>query len=139
MFEAYNSVLGKLPNWLRWLLVPVAAFVSYAGITLLLGVIMLGSEQDHLYRPIVIYVAQPFLTTFFSILTVYHTAPRGKSYAALAMGFVWICMGAAVMFFYGFSNEQFWMLVGGIAQISGALGAVIIPKFHPSLLSGGKS
>ncbi|MDB4197562.1 hypothetical protein N9777_04675 [Ascidiaceihabitans sp.] len=133
MLNSYNQFLEKIPNWGRWLLVPIAALVSYVIFTFAAGFILIGSEEDHMFRPILIFVVQPVGASFVSTFCVYHTAPRGKLYTAIVVGGLFIVVGGWGIFFYGMVKFKFWLLVGSIASLSGALAAIFTAKTRPNL------
>ena len=133
MLDTYNQFIKKFPNWVRWLLVPIAAALSYFVITFVMGLLLIGSEQDDLYRLIIIWVGQPFGAAFISTLCVYHTAPHGKFYMAIVVGSLFIAAGGWGIFFYGTIEFHFWMLVSSISSMLGAGGAIFTAKNSPIL------
>lgn len=133
MLEDYNQFLEKIPSSFRWLLVPIAASVSYIIVTFVTGLILLGSEQDHMFRPIVIFVIQPVGASFVSTFCAYLTAPRGKLYTAIVVGGLFIVFGGWGIFFYGMVKFKFWLLVASIASLSGAVAAIFTAKTRPNL------
>lgn len=84
--------LNKLPNWLRWVLVPVLTVVTFALVSALTALFitiqdgMFGIEDGSLYDRISINIIAAFIIGFTTIYVGVKVSPSERKKVALILG-----------------------------------------------------
>ena len=84
--------LEKLPNWLRWVLVPIITLVTFALVSALTALVitiqdgMFGILDGSFYDKVSINVIAAFVIGFITIYVGTKSAPSGHKKVALVIG-----------------------------------------------------
>jgi len=90
------------PDWLRWILLPVASIGTYVVANFLVGIV--GSLLDFLSRSpwgsnFSTHVVAPGIAGYSAIAVIDSVAPAGRASAALAVAGCWMFVFGAATFF----------------------------------------
>ena len=121
--------VNKIPNWLRWILIPVASILAmfivhwitqfFAGIQSS----QVGSESGGFFDNIFRNTLPPAFTGFASVYAGVFMAPRGKKVISLTLSAIIILM-LSVTLLSGLEVGDFWKIINVIFTIIGLSGGV---------------
>lgn len=123
----HNELIEKLPNWLRWVLVPISAVVTLLVVWFLANLLnkifsfLSGPENNS--EKFVSYLIIPGVVSYCSVIASAFMAPRFKYVTAIIVSFIWIFVAGAVTFFT-FLNQQWSYLLIIASFIFGVAGSV---------------
>jgi hypothetical protein len=118
--------ISNFPNWIRWLLIPIAVVVLYIAVNLFFGSIWFlssylhGLDRDRLYVLVVENTIQPSAASFAVVFGAAYVSPTMK----LGVAFVF---GAAMTLISGFglmsmlSTNNWWGVLNLIFSIAGSM------------------
>ena len=118
--------ISNFPNWIRWLLIPIAVVVLYIAVNLFFGSIWFlssylhGLDRDRLYVLVVENTIQPSAASFAVVFGAAYVSPSMK----LGVAFVF---GAAMTLISGFglmsmlSTNNWWGVLNLIFSITGSM------------------
>ena len=118
--------ISNFPNWIRWLLIPIAVMVLYIAVNLFFGSIWFlssylhGLDRDRLYVLVVENTIQPSAASFAVVFGAAYVSPTMK----LGVAFVF---GAAMTLISGFglmsmlSTNNWWGVLNLIFSIAGSM------------------
>ena len=127
-----EALTRKIPDWLRWILVPFAAMAVNVATFLEMGliwsivVLTFGFYEDSLLDWLRQFAIGPSLATFLAVIVGVHVAPKHKFASSLILGAAFIILGAIGMYFFAlvesdfgmFTARLFWCLGAGIAILT---------------------
>ena len=125
------SFFDKLPNWLRWLLLPIVVVVSFIIATAAIGVLfwisraMIGAIDSGWMYWLQYYVLQPGLSIYASVITGVYCAPKYHFNTSLIIGILFIFLNGMSLFIL---LEEGFQLGVFVALLSGVIGAAIAIK-----------
>jgi len=126
--------INKLPNWLRWVLIPFASifamFVIHWVSQFFAGIqsYQVGSETGGFFDNIFRNTLAPAMTGFASIYAGVLMAPKGKKIASLILAAILILM-LSITLLSGLEIGDFWKIINVIFTIIG-LGAAVYTTFE---------
>ena len=125
------SFFDKLPNWLRWLLLPIVVVVSFIIATAAIAVLfwisraMIGETDSGWMYWLQYYVLQPGLTIYASVISGVYCAPKYHFNTSLIIGILFILLNAMSL---SLLLEEGFQLGVFVALLSGITGAAIAIK-----------
>ena len=125
------SFFDKLPNWLRWLLLPIVVVVSFIIATAAIGVLFwisratIGETDSGWMYWLQYYVLQPGLSIYASVISGVYCAPKYHFNTSLIIGILFILLNAMSL---SLLLEEGFQLGVFVALLSGITGAAIAIK-----------
>lgn len=117
--------LEKLPTWLRWILVPVAAVVAMYFTTFATNLIfwlqgkLLGLDDEAWLHSIWRNILGPALTGYATVYAPVYMSPDGKKVVAIVVGAIMMMMGGAITI-SDMATRNWWGTLSAIATVLGA-------------------
>jgi hypothetical protein len=132
--EALENIFSKIPNAIRWVLVPIAAIIAAVVVWLLAGIaakliVFFGNGRgwgENFFQ----YLLIPGIGTFFSVLTGAAIAPRYRAISAITLGVIW-CFGAGATTFFIVLSGTWSALIAICSMCVGVAIAVFSPLPEP--------
>jgi hypothetical protein len=100
--DGFESIVRKIPNWIRWLLIPITAVVTavvvwfVAGILAKILVFFDGGRgwSENFFQ----YLLIPGFGSYYSVVASTAMAPKFKQFTALLFGAAWAFAAGALTF-----------------------------------------
>lgn len=114
----------KFPNWLRWLLVPIAVIVSLIAVSIASALFfwfqgkMLGLGEGAWLDRIWQNIFGPGVSAFAAVYSGVYVAPLGKKATAIVIGIVMLLVSGATML-VTISQSNWWGLLAVLATVGG--------------------
>lgn len=103
-----ESIAGKIPNWLRWPLIPVTAILTaivvWFAASLLAKILVFFDGGRGWGENFFQYLIIPGLASFSSVLVGTTTAPRFRTIVALTLAALYVFAAGTLTFFSIFSG-----------------------------------
>lgn len=125
------NYIDKVPNWLRWILVPIASIIAGVLITVMgriffwLQAKMSGIGEGAWLDLIWTSVFVGGVTGFGLIYAGAHIAPSGKKMVALCLGALWIMAGGTSIYL-SILKSNWWEVVEIVSTIVGIGSAIYV-------------
>lgn len=123
----HHELINRLPNWLRWVLVPPTAlltlFIVWALAYLANKIFSFLSSPEYNSEKFFLYLIIPGFGSYCSVIASVYMAPRFKYITAIIISFIWVFVAGAVTFFT-FLNQQWSYLLVIASFIVGVAGSV---------------
>lgn len=127
--EMKIEIIEKMPNWLRWTLVPIAVLFSFVVVGLLsqgfvwLQSRMLGLGEDAWLDKIWFNALAPAVTGYFTVIAGVICAPTNKKVVSLVIGILlFMLAGISLMSLLG--RGDWWGMINVVATVGGIGGAI---------------
>ena len=120
-----GTFVQRLPDWLRWIIVPYAMVVGYLVAAIPLAVVrwtIVLSVWLSWLDWLVVYLVMPSVAAFLAVIVGVLVAPKYKFITSLILGAVFLLIGGLGMYLYAVVELNFGMLM---ANLSGWVGAGI--------------
>ena len=123
MSDIDSNFFDRFPNWLRWVLLPVAVVAAYIIVTAVIGIILwitrsfIGATDSSWMAWGHYYVVQPGISCYATVLAGSYCAPSKKFVTSLILGILFTVlngMGIMSMTALGFDFAMFTALIFGI-------------------------
>lgn len=125
------DLIKRMPNWLRWLLTPVAVIAGFIIISLLSAGFawiqsrMFGFGEDAWMDKIWSQAIAPAITGYCTIFIGFILAPSHKKIVALVFGILFIMLGG-ISALSVLGRHDWWGLIHIFSTIGGIGGAIYI-------------
>jgi hypothetical protein len=109
------QVINKIPNWFRWLLIPIVSVIAAvlvgigANIAAKVLIFFMG-ERGFLTENFYQYLIIPGVAGYCSITAAVIVAPRFNKIIAIVLGSIWIFLAGALTFL-AIINDQWTSLI----------------------------
>lgn len=121
--------VNKLPNWLRWVLVPLAVVVAFLLVSILSNLLfwfqgnMMGLGEGAWLDKIWKNALAPAITGFASVYCGVYVAPSNKKIVSLVIGALLVMLGG-ISLLSMLADRNWWGLVNVLFTIGGIGGAI---------------
>jgi hypothetical protein len=123
------ELIEKLPNWLRWILVPFAVVLTFLIVSILSNLFfwfqgnMLGIGEGAWLDQIWKNILSPAITGFASVYLGVFCAPSKRKIVALVIGAILVMLGGFSLFSL-LSRGDWWGVLNVVATVGGIGGAI---------------
>ena len=123
------ETIEKMPNWLRWILVPIAVILSFVVFSLLsqgfvwLQSRMFGLGEDAWLEKIWFNVLAPAITGYFTVIAGVVCAPTNKKVVSLVTGILLFMLGGISLLSL-LGRSDWWGMINVVATVGGIGGAI---------------
>lgn len=132
--EVLEALFSKIPNLIRWMLVPITAVITAVVVWFLAGIaakILVFFDNgrgwgENFFQ----YLLIPGVGTFFSVMTGAIMAPRYRATTAMLLGVLW-CFGAGALTFFSILTGTWSTLIAIASMCVGIVLAVFSPQSDP--------
>ena len=112
--------MDKLPNWLRWVLVPFAAIAVFLSINCVFAIFfwlrwLVGFDDGPRFMWYVFDIVMPIVSSYFGIVGACHVAPGQKFITSLVIGSLFMMSSGFGVFVYFPEEFDYSMLASTIA------------------------
>jgi len=111
----HHNFIEKLPNWLRWVFVPITAVVTLLVVWVLANlankIFSFLSSPEYNSEKFISYLIIPGFGSYCSIIASAYMAPRFKYIIAIIIGFIWVLIAGAFTFFTFLNQQWSYLLV----------------------------
>jgi cytochrome bd-type quinol oxidase subunit 2 len=124
------NLIYKIPNWLRWILLPFASIISLILVNILAKlaakIFMFLSSPGGWSENFFEYFLNPGIAGFCAVYVAMVFAPKKKKLVGYIAAFIWIVIAAALAVFYIMTKE--WpTLLASATTIAGCVFAIYEP------------
>jgi hypothetical protein len=128
--------MEKLPNWLRWILIPFASLLASFLLNAFLELTILWNSQFIGFGGEFFELAQrntfnAGLVGFAMVYAGVYLAPSKKEIVSLVLGAIWVLIGS-MSIWIGISKGDYWVITNIISTIIG-IGAAIYNAFNENM------
>ena len=118
--------IEKIPNWLRWILIPIVSILSmiFLNILLELPILYIGSG-DSIYGSIQRNTINAVAVGFIAVYAGVYIAPNRKEIVSLLLGALYVLLGSMSVWI-GISKSDYWIIINIISSIFGTGVAIYI-------------
>ena len=118
--------IEKIPNWLRWILIPIVSILSmiFLNILLELPILYIGSG-DSIYGSIQRNTINAVAVGFIAVYAGVYIAPNRKEIVSLILGALYVLLGSMSVWI-GISKSDYWIIINIISSIFGTGVAIYI-------------
>ena len=130
MADGNVSLVEKLPNWLRWVLIPFGVIISFFLASFAIRFfswiqgMYIGAGEDSWFGWLQYYVLLPAASNYIAIIVGCYIAPNYKFITSLIIGAMFIMLSGIGIFMYLAVEFDFAMFVAMIAAAVGAAAAI---------------
>ena len=127
-----NETISKIPEWVRWLLVPVTSILTVVFVWFVAALaakifVFLGGNQG-LSENFFIYLIVPGLASYCSVNTAAYMAPKFNNATKITISSIWMFVAGIFTFFTFLSLE--WTALIQIASFSFGSIAVLHENYN---------
>ena len=123
-----TDVGGKLPNWLRWILIPFASFLTWIVVTfatnIMAKILVFFDNGRGWGENFFLYFLNPGVASYFGVYAAALMAPKGKFTTALVIAAIFVVICGASTFFTVLTAQ--WKYLLSITSTVVGCGAAVL-------------
>lgn len=134
--EDLARLFGRIPDWIRWVLVPITAAITAVLVWFLGGIaakiIVFFSAGRGWGENFFEYLIIPGLGSAFWVVTAVSMAPRYRNMTGLVLGIVWLFLAGGVTFFSILSG--IWANLISVGSVCVGTGIAVLNTYSEPLI-----
>lgn len=126
MKQLNDDFINRMPNFLRWILVPFAIIIAHIVVNLFLQIIhflnagYIGATLDSWFSWLNYFVVSPGVSTFASVMAGVYVAPHYKFVTSLIIATLFILLSGTGIMMYTVLETDYGMVLSMLASAIGA-------------------